>query len=115
MPIAGGMCFAVGRQIIVLGGYTSGRRPQSKVEPPEGGHDVGDHAKFLPFTAEPWWEVPPKAEKYAFGFSTPMTDESWSLDTTSGLWKQLASAPQAHDGYSLYLAGAYIRSAADPR
>lgn len=108
MPIAGGVAFAYdapcSTEIIVLGGSSSQRRPPSEVP----------QLAELKRGSEKGINKPPKGAEFGFNFDAPTTNESWLLDTTAGTWTQLASAPKAHTGYTLYRDGDHIRAADDP-
>ena len=115
MPIAGGACFAVGANIYVLGGSTSGRRPPLSVPSLAQMREDGELDDPNDGTGEELTgEGEPKGFAYAFDFDAAETAESWCLDTTSGVWTQLASAPKTHSGLALYLDGERIRAADDP-
>lgn len=118
MPIAGGQCFADGVHILVLGGCTSGRRPQAKVGSMDelarkGKLDGRDRkGRVLPMHKD---GCPKLCElELVFDFDAPTTAEAWCLDTTTGIWTALATAPKPHSGYFLYRDGEYIRAADDP-
>lgn len=116
-PVASAVPIAHGSTIYCLGGTSSGARPPrvldfSTVDDEDSEDEDEDERYESPFQFLTDGTRPATA-RHAWAFDSPMTAEAWALDTTTGTWQQLTSAPKPHWGSGLYLDGGVIRDARD--
>jgi hypothetical protein len=114
-PVASAVPIAHGSTIYCLGGTSSGARPPrvldfSTVDDEDSEDEDERYESPFQFLTD---GTRPATARHAWAFDSPMTAEAWALDTTTGTWQQLTSAPKPHWGSGLYLDGGVIRDARD--